>query len=93
MIASTTLSLPADPHELEHLRHENARLRKSLSLRGRLEEVVADNARLRRALHQYGRHTHPHCHDLIYLNDGTVSAERHPCLCGLDAELKGGNGE
>lgn len=86
MIAST--SLPTDPNELERLRHENARLRKTLSLRGRLEEVVADNARLRRALHTYGRHTHPNCHDLVSLDGGVHNMSRHGCLCGLDEALK-----
>ena len=88
MISPRVAQPETDPHELEHLRHENARLRKSLSLRWRLEEVVADNARLRRALHQYGRHTHPNCHDLI--NNG--SQQRHPCLCGLDEQLKENSG-
>ena len=82
MIAPSTL--PSDPHELERLRHENARLRRSLSLRGRLEEVVADNARLRRALNTYGRHTHPRCHDIVKLG----ADERYGCLCGLDQERK-----
>lgn len=74
-----------DSDELARLQHENARLRKSLSLRGRLEELVTESARLRRALHTYGRHSHPNCHDLV---KGGCKDERHGCLCGLDEQLK-----
>lgn len=82
MIAST--SSPSDPNELERLRHENARLRKTLGLRGRLEELVIANARLRRALLNYGRHAHPDCHTPVRLG----SEQTHGCLCGLDEARK-----
>lgn len=77
-----------DTDELARLQHENARLRKSLSMRGRLEELVISHGRLRQALHTYGRHTHPNCHDTIVSNDWSDGAKRHPCLCGLDEQLK-----
>lgn len=85
VIASSVL--PTDPNELERLRHENARLRRTLGLRGRLEELVIDNARLRRALNTYGNHTHPLCHSLTSM-DGFTTPTRQGCLCGLDEALK-----
>lgn len=84
MIASPSPQAQTDPHELERLRHENARMRKTLSLRGRLEEVVHANAMLRRALFAYGRHSHPDCHTPVRLGN----KETHGCLCGLDEALK-----
>lgn len=72
---------------LQRLQHENERLRKTLSLRGRLEEVVIENARLRRALHQYGRHSHPNCHSNVY-EPTLMLTVANKCLCGLDEALK-----
>lgn len=76
-----------DVAEVMRLEHENARLRKALSLRNHLEELVLANARLRNALHQYGRHTHPKCHQMTPGESVHVTIQT-PCLCGLDEALK-----
>lgn len=81
MIASIPSS--GDAHEVARLQHENVRLRKALSLRNHLEELVLVNAKLRQALRTYGRHTHPHCHTLTS-PDGLTPVTRQGCLCGLD---------